>query len=177
MLKRLHLFAAEEQARGGRAWWWGLQLGVVAGLILWWYLKNRPEIERRKRAIQQDLSPEPQGEIPLPDEPLAGMAELETRPAAAAAAPEVAPAPLQAEDLKRIEGIGPKIAKTLQQAGIMRFEQLAGLQPEAIKAILDEGGVRLAYPDTWPEQAALAAREDWDGLAALQSTLKAGRRI
>lgn len=180
MVKQYSFWAAQEQRKDRRAWWWGLQLGVLAALILWWYLKNQPEIEQRKRAIQQDLTPQPQGEIPLPAEPLAGQLEPEPAPQGAStdtiqAQPDASSK--QADDLRRIEGIGPKISRTLQQAGILTFEQLAHLTPATIKAILIEGGVRIAYPETWPEQAALAASEDWDALAGLQRTLRGGRRI
>ena len=35
---------------------------------------------------------------------------------------------------------------------------------------------KLAKPDTWPEQADLAARNRWQSLKALQDVLNAGNR-
>ncbi len=82
------------------------------------------------------------------------------------------------DDLKRIEGIGPKISALLQSAGITTFAQLAAADIARLTEVLAEGGIRrIADPTTWPEQAALAARSDWEMLAVLQSELKGGRRV
>ena len=115
--------------------------------------------------------------IPLPDEPLA-----EPEPEAAPLPPsdpepKVIPQAQSPDDLKRIEGIGPKIAATLNAAGVTSFAQLAALEAPAIKQILVDGGVRIGFPATWPEQAALAARGDWEALARFQAALKGGRRV
>ena len=83
------------------------------------------------------------------------------------------PAP---NDLTRIEGIGPKVAAVLRANGITQFRQLAAFKPPALKQILVASGNRISDPATWPEQAALAAKGNWDGLKALQSSLKGGRR-
>ncbi len=84
------------------------------------------------------------------------------------------PAP---QDLTRIEGIGPKVARTLQQAGIITYKQLAKSKIADLKTILVAAGNRISDPTTWPEQAALADKGAWEKLAALQNTLKAGRRV
>lgn len=91
------------------------------------------------------------------------------------------PAPVvevKPDDLIIIEGIGPKISSVLIAHGVKTFAQLAGMQPEAIKAILtaeDERLGRIADPTTWPQQAALAAQGDLEGLQKLQDSLKGGR--
>jgi predicted flap endonuclease-1-like 5' DNA nuclease len=84
-----------------------------------------------------------------------------------------------ADDLRVIEGVGPKIARLFQAAGIHRFVQVAAMTPAAIQAMLDEAGpsFRIADPQTWPEQAALAAANRWDELKALQDELVGGRRV
>jgi predicted flap endonuclease-1-like 5' DNA nuclease len=85
----------------------------------------------------------------------------------------------EADDLKRIEGIGPKISQVLQEAGMATFAQLAAADADSIEAILtavDPRLGRLADPSTWPAQAALAAEGDWEALADLQGELKGGRR-
>lgn len=89
-----------------------------------------------------------------------------------AAVPPVAGEP---DDLKKIEGIGPKIASTLAGEGITTFAQLAELSVDQIKELL-QGKVRISHPDTWPEQAALAAAGKWDELETLQDELQGGRR-
>lgn len=80
-------------------------------------------------------------------------------------------------DLTIIEGIGPVIQKTLNAAGILTLSQLASAPVERLQSILDAAGLRLGDPATWPEQAALAARGDWDQFKQFTETLKAGRRV
>lgn len=80
------------------------------------------------------------------------------------------------DDLKRIEGIGPKMANALAAAGIDTFAKLSQSSEETIRAAIDAAGMRFAPSvPTWPRQAAYAAQGDWDGLKAYQDTLKAGR--
>jgi predicted flap endonuclease-1-like 5' DNA nuclease len=63
------------------------------------------------------------------------------------------------DDLKRIKGIGLKIEQLLRKAGITRFEQLSGTDPERLREILDAAGPRYARinPESWPYQAKMAA--------------------
>ena len=81
------------------------------------------------------------------------------------------------EDLKLIEGIGPKIAETLTKAGIVSFADLAASTPEKLKEILDaaEGNFNAAVTTSWPEQAQLAADGKMDELKELQDKLIGGR--
>ncbi|MEZ5446191.1 MAG: hypothetical protein R3F45_10490 [Gammaproteobacteria bacterium] len=82
-----------------------------------------------------------------------------------------------ADDLTVVEGIGPKIAEVLRARGIATFAQLAAATPEGLEGILDAAGpnFKLAQPQTWPEQAAMAARNRWADLKAYQDRLTAGR--
>jgi predicted flap endonuclease-1-like 5' DNA nuclease len=81
------------------------------------------------------------------------------------------------DDLKIVEGIGPKIAELLTNAGITTWAQLAVTSPYQLREILDAGGSQynVAVPDSWPHQADLADKEDWDGLKKLQDELTGGR--
>jgi predicted flap endonuclease-1-like 5' DNA nuclease len=81
-----------------------------------------------------------------------------------------------ADDLAVIEGIGPKIAGVLREAGINTFAQLAATDVARLTEILQGANLRLAAPESWPEQAELAAAGDWDALKELQDRLKGGRR-
>jgi len=85
----------------------------------------------------------------------------------------------QQDDLKAIEGIGPKIEKLLINAGITTWAALAQTPISKIREILQKGGPNyaLADPSTWPQQAALAADGKWDELHALQDQLRGGRRV
>lgn len=82
-----------------------------------------------------------------------------------------------ADDLKKIEGIGPKIEQVLNAAGISTFSQLASMNAEKVQAILDnaEGNFAGNNPISWSEQASLAASGDWDKLKDLQDRLNSGR--
>ncbi|MBN2501532.1 MAG: hypothetical protein JXB38_12190 [Anaerolineales bacterium] len=82
-----------------------------------------------------------------------------------------------ADDLTKIEGIGPKISQILSKEGITTFTALAATEESRLEAILEAAGSRfsLAEPETWPEQAELAAAGKWDELTALQDRLTGGR--
>lgn len=82
----------------------------------------------------------------------------------------------KADDLKRIEGIGPKIAGLLNDAGITTFAQLGKATNKKLKDVLEAAGprFRLAKPDTWKQQAKLAAAGKDAELKQLQDQLKGG---
>lgn len=81
------------------------------------------------------------------------------------------------DDLTKIEGIGPKAAEVLIEAGINSFEKLAGSKAEDIKDILEKSGghFNAQDPASWPEQSQLAADGKWDELKELQDKLIGGR--
>ncbi len=96
---------------------------------------------------------------------------------AGTAAPAAAAAPAKADDLQRIEGIGPKVNQILQAAGIKTYGQLAAKNAAELRDILVTGGLTgITDPATWPEQAKLAAKGDWAALEALQARLRGGKR-
>lgn len=80
-------------------------------------------------------------------------------------------------DLKIVEGIGPKIEGLLNDAGINTWSDLAGTSVERLTEILNAAGerYRLADPSTWPKQAELAASGNWDELKEYQDYLSGGR--
>lgn len=83
---------------------------------------------------------------------------------------------IQPDDLVIIEGIGPKVAKVLNEAGIHSFADLAGANAADVQRTLDAAGLQMMNPEGWIEQAKLAARGDMDGLKKLQDELKGGRK-
>ena len=133
------------EQRRGIPWWVWLLIILVLLLLLWWWLRRRPE-EKVPPGIAEPSAPAP--------------SEVE------------GPAP---DDLQRIEGIGPKISGVLQAAGITTFAQLAETDASRLEQIINEADIRIAYPESWPEQARLAAAGEWDALEALQDELKGGR--
>ena len=80
------------------------------------------------------------------------------------------------DDLTKIEGIGPKVANVLKDAGITSFDSLANADSAEVKSVLNEAGLQMMKPEGWIEQADLANKGDWEGLEKLQGELKGGRR-
>jgi large subunit ribosomal protein L21 len=124
-------------------------------VLLWWWLRRQAE-EEPAPAVRIELKAPSR----VVEEP----------------APIPQPAPPTPDDLRRVEGIGHKISGLLQAAGITTFAQLAATDAGQLRRILREAGIR-ANPSTWPEQAGLAAADNWDALEALQAELKGGRRV
>ena len=121
---------------------------------------------------EQVEAPQPAAEtVSVQSEPLPVVEE--TTPAAAEPKAKSA----KGDDLKIIEGIGPKIAELLVADGINSFEALANASQEQLHAVLEKGGSRYKMhdPGTWPQQAALASKGEWDALKALQESLKGGK--
>jgi predicted flap endonuclease-1-like 5' DNA nuclease len=85
--------------------------------------------------------------------------------------------PPEPQDLTRIEGIGPAISRALGEAGIVNYAQLADAAVDHLRDLLAAAGprFRIARPDSWPQQARLAAEAKWDELQELQDSLTAGR--
>ena len=82
------------------------------------------------------------------------------------------------DDLKKIEGIGPKIAGLLNEAGISTYSDLAKADEKQLADVLQKAGARfrLAKHDTWQEQAKLAAAGKTEELKKMQAELKGGRK-
>ena len=70
--------------------------------------------------------------------------------------------PDEPDNLRLIKGIGPKSAKALGEAGVITYAGLARLTANEINDILKDAGLRVPFPETWPEQAALAAAGKMD---------------
>lgn len=80
-------------------------------------------------------------------------------------------------DLKIVEGIGPKIETLMNAAGINTWQELSEASTEKLQAILDAGGEIYAIhnPSTWPKQALLAYEGKWQDLKDLQENLIGGK--
>ncbi|HEV7381578.1 MAG TPA: hypothetical protein VGN64_17390, partial [Dyadobacter sp.] len=91
--------------------------------------------------------------------------------------PVEGPDPGIRQDLKVIEGIGPKIEEILNKHGIQNYTTLASVPALRIASILRGAGPRFQIhdPTSWPEQAALAHEEKWDELDTLKQKLIGGR--
>ena len=105
------------------------------------------------------------------------IAELDAAWADRLAAASAGGAPVQRDDLKRIEGVGPKIEKMLNDDLIYTWAELAAAPMDRLKGILRKGGDRYKMhdPTSWPDQAKLAAQGRWKELEEFQETLLGGR--
>ncbi len=110
--------------------------------------------------------------------------KTETKAAAKPAAKKAAPvkakkatSAAKTDDLKKIEGVGPKIAGMLAEAGYETFAKLSKAKAADIKKILEDAGSRYKMhdPTTWPKQAKLAADGKWDELKKWQDELDGGK--
>ncbi|MEN0049563.1 MAG: DUF4332 domain-containing protein [Bacteroidota bacterium] len=81
------------------------------------------------------------------------------------------------DDLTKIEGIGPKLAGVLADAGISTFKKLAATKAEKVAEILVafNARYRMYDPTTWPKQAKMAADGKWDELKKWQDELNGGK--
>jgi predicted flap endonuclease-1-like 5' DNA nuclease len=138
-------------------------IGLIVGIILvavtiWLILMGTKKDNERINVAQQQK-----------------VAEVVPLTPPAAAVPAAPPVPQKPDDLTIIEGIGPKIAGILNQNGITTFAQLASTDVQKIVTILKQNKLQFTKPDSWMEQARLAANGKMDELKALQAKLVAGR--
>lgn len=118
--------------------------------IVWW-LGRRKETPREEIELMRiDVGEEPQPAVETP------------RPA---------------DDLTVIEGVGPKVAALLEDEGIRTYRALAAADVGHLRQVLRRARLPFVDPETWPEQAALAAQGRWNGLETLQGGLRGGRRV
>ncbi|WP_396635642.1 30S ribosomal protein S2 [Maribacter sp. R77961] len=80
------------------------------------------------------------------------------------------------DDLTKIEGVGPKAAEALTNAGLGTFAAVAKADADKMKEILTEASSRMAHldPTSWSKQAQMAADEKWDELKEWQDNVKGG---
>ncbi len=172
---------------GGTFSWLVVILALIA-LIIVLLLRNSQEPEDEKSPFEPDERPDvaPPAEPAAFATPAEPVSEPVSAPEPIATRTETVPlavepeTPLTPDNLKKIEGIGPKISGVLNAAGISTFAQLAETTTDRVREILeaeDPRLTRLADPTTWAEQAKLAAAGKWDELGALQDELKGGRRV
>jgi large subunit ribosomal protein L17 len=81
------------------------------------------------------------------------------------------------DDLKKIEGIGPKIEEIFNVAGILTFADLASTSAERLKELLEAAGPQFNGhdPATWSAQSEMARDGKWDELKAWQDELNGGK--
>jgi len=145
--------------------------------------KEKDEIKKTVKATQSKVELSTFGDIEGFSELKEQMAASKVSSTAAEPAevvqeePKVAKASVKGDDLKKIEGIGPKIEELLHNAGIITFADLSKAEVEAIKEILNAAGSRYQMhdPASWPMQAEMAANGEWEKLKEWQENAKGGK--
>jgi predicted flap endonuclease-1-like 5' DNA nuclease/uncharacterized membrane protein len=113
--------------------------------------------------------------------PEATAAPAEDAASAAEAAPVAAVAAAATtgattDDLTQLVGIGPKASAALVAAGVSTFAALAELnEPQVRRALHDSDMAPPANVGTWPMQASLASKGDWQGLMKYNNREAASR--
>jgi predicted flap endonuclease-1-like 5' DNA nuclease len=158
----------------GSAWLLLILVLLILAILIWWWARQRLGQEETplKTTAPGGATVEPMSTGATRAADTTGMAQsLGTK-----AEPPMPAAPPKPDDLVIIEGIGPKIASILKDAGIVTFAQLAASDVGKLEEILKANGLQFADPTTWPEQSRLAAEGKMAELQAFQDSLKGGRR-
>lgn len=187
----------------GPVWMLIILLFTIGGILLWTMLTRESAPSEASETESEESESEPVeatsadpttvAETTIEPEPVVALAAATATPSTTetTTATKKAPAkkrsgrpaqkkrtkPLAGDDFTRIEGVGPKIDTVLKEAGITSYAQLAESSVENLYTVVREANIRAATPDTWPEQAALAAAAQWAELDSLQENLKGGRRV
>lgn len=147
----------------------------LANMQDWVNTKENPALKIEDDApvakIPATPKPAPKAEIPAPEPkpepepPAVKETKAEAPPAvekvAEAKATPKASTSAKPDKLTKVNGIGPKYQKVLNDAGITTFAQLAETSAERIEQIIDEAGVRrIGGADTWSKQAEFLAKGD-----------------
>ncbi|WP_431165974.1 hypothetical protein [Tenacibaculum halocynthiae] len=84
---------------------------------------------------------------------------------------------IKQDDLKVVEGIGPKIEGLFHNFGIKTWKSLGETSIEKCQEVLKSGGDRykIHKPGTWPKQAQLAYEGKWKELKDWQDKLDGGK--
>ena len=80
---------------------------------------------------------------------------------------------IKENDLTIVGGIGPKIKELFHNHNVTTWEDLANCTEEQCQEVLKSGGKRFEIhkPETWPKQAAMAAKGEWQKLKDWQDKL------
>lgn len=145
---------------------------VVALVVAFWIFRGgRKAIDQSRDqappAVRGRRADGPEGNT-VPDEMAAAACDVAGQMLGVDAHP-VIPGPAGPPDnLQTMKGVGPKLAAQLNECGITRFDQLAGLGANEVVMIDDRMGAFRGriHRDRLVEQAAYLARGDTDGFEA-----------
>ena len=95
----------------------------------------------------------------------------------ASAAKAVYGTSVKQDDLKIVEGIGPKIEELFKTSGILTWKALGETSVDRLQEILNKAGERFQIhnPGTWPKQSMMAYEGKWQELKDWQDSLDGGK--
>jgi large subunit ribosomal protein L27 len=125
--------------------------------------------------VSESVPAEPVNEVEEEAPEAAKEVVVEAAPVQKAKAPKKVKK-IKIDDLKIIEGVGPKLESILKESGILDLPTLSETDVEKLREILVGAGSRykMFNPTTWPKQAKLAAEGKWEELKAYQDDLDGG---
>lgn len=148
-------------------YWPVILVAIVAGIIVGWLVFGR---KQSVRLSQDDIPTRPHmmqsGEgHSLADQGAAAAADIAGQALQADVHEQLPGAVGDPDDLKRLKGVGPKLATMLNQMGLTRYQQIAQLTPTQVEAIDAQLGAFAGRftRDRIVEQADYLARGDTDG--------------
>lgn len=149
------------------AWPWVLTafvLGLLLGwLVTWLYYRGRVVALERDLARRRSSTPvglmDPLGEVDL------------------AEGSRIVGRKVRLDDLRLVEGIGPKIEGLMNDDGIRTWQELADASVERLERILEAAGpdYNMHVPATWSRQARLLVEGKWAEYKRLTDELTGGR--
>lgn len=85
---------------------------------------------------------------------------------------------IKQDDLKVVEGIGPKIEELFKADGITTWQMLGDATVSRLQGILDAQGERYKVhnPETWPMQSKMAYEGKWEALKKWQDEHDYGKK-
>ncbi|SFR37522.1 hypothetical protein SAMN04490243_1282 [Robiginitalea myxolifaciens] len=160
-------------------WYWVILLlvGLICGIIGYFWGKgsgNAKDLSARLTSMEVDHN-RLQAELEACREKLSASASL-----AAAVAPAIAfnaasakaafGKRIKEDDLKLVEGIGPKIESLFHNYDIKTWKSLSEVSVAKCQEVLDSGGDRYKIhdPSSWPMQARMAYEGKWKELKKWQ---------
>lgn len=165
-------------------YYWGKSNSTTTNNCDEWIHKNK-ELQLEIDRLKTDLSAAKAA--PKMSSATSNVASMATGFAAGAAAPALnfnADAAktamgkkVKADDLTVVEGIGPKIAELFHNHDVKTWHGLSECSIEKCQEVLNSGGKRFEIhnPGSWPLQAGMAYKGEWEKLAKWQDEHKGGR--
>jgi len=173
-------------------WYWLIPLlvGAICGIIGYYWGKGKKEVmdnsvelkalEDKNASLRADLDACNKNLIAKPSKSIvassiaAGAAAMTFDAAAAKAA---FGKKIKQDDLKIVEGIGPKIEGLFHNFDIKTWQALSDVTVAKCQEVLNSGGKRYQIhdPASWPMQAKMAYKGDWKKLTKWQDQHKAGK--